>query len=533
MLIEISSDKFISNGKVREKIVLTKGLNIVIGDGDRSNSIGKSTFLMIIDFCFGGRDYVSKGEDIIYNVGHHVINYAFKFGKSKYYFSRNTKNLYDINKCDENYETIGKLTIKEFTDFLKDKYISKNDLSFRDIVSKYFRVYGRNVTKVKKPLNVADESEEKAINRLLKLYQCNFKNLEENLNLEKKKKESFESLIKTGVQDKVGKREYDANEKSIQRIKTELLDVTNNFIGTDEAEEIANLKSEVIKLRRQKTKVESEKKVVVDNETSLVFDQEAIKAFFPDIKIKAISDIEKFHSKITKILEEEIQEELEQKQSIIEIIDNQIKEIESKLSEYSKLGNISKKQLAFIQESQRELDELENQNKNYRLGVSLKEKSTEARDNLNNEIEKNIIEISDSLNNQMKLYNNKIFQNNKKVSPKISVIKNKQKKWNYSFGTEGDTGTGTANKALILFDLSILKQTELPAIIHDSFLFTDIANSTVSELLKLYNSFEKQVFISLTDKESYSASEEIIEKNKVLSLSIGGNELFGRSWNEE
>ncbi|HHJ9199201.1 TPA: DUF2326 domain-containing protein, partial [Streptococcus pyogenes] len=88
MLIEIFSDKFISNGKIREKIKLHSGLNIISGDSNKSNSIGKSTMLMIIDFCFGGSDYVTKGSDIINNIGHHSINFAFKFHNKLFYFSR-------------------------------------------------------------------------------------------------------------------------------------------------------------------------------------------------------------------------------------------------------------------------------------------------------------------------------------------------------------------------------------------------------------------------------------------------------------
>lgn len=48
MLKRIRCDKF------REKeIIFHPGLNAVIGDEIASNSIGKSTLLMIIDFVFG------------------------------------------------------------------------------------------------------------------------------------------------------------------------------------------------------------------------------------------------------------------------------------------------------------------------------------------------------------------------------------------------------------------------------------------------------------------------------------------------
>ena len=41
MLKEISCDKFMMNGKVREPIRFHPGLNTIIGDSNGSNSIGK------------------------------------------------------------------------------------------------------------------------------------------------------------------------------------------------------------------------------------------------------------------------------------------------------------------------------------------------------------------------------------------------------------------------------------------------------------------------------------------------------------
>ena len=52
MLKQISCDKFLDNGQVRPPITFKLGLNAVLGDSAKSNSIGKSTLLMIIDFCF-------------------------------------------------------------------------------------------------------------------------------------------------------------------------------------------------------------------------------------------------------------------------------------------------------------------------------------------------------------------------------------------------------------------------------------------------------------------------------------------------
>lgn len=42
-------------------------------------------------------------------------------------------------------------------------------------------------------------------------------------------------------------------------------------------------------------------------------------------------------------------------------------------------------------------------------------------------------------------------------------------KKNYSFATPENTGTGIAYKGLVIFDISVLNLTNLPIIVHDSF----------------------------------------------------------------
>ena len=46
-----------SYGKPRKPIIFHEGLNTVLGGQSADNSIGKSTFLLIIDYVFGGDTY--------------------------------------------------------------------------------------------------------------------------------------------------------------------------------------------------------------------------------------------------------------------------------------------------------------------------------------------------------------------------------------------------------------------------------------------------------------------------------------------
>lgn len=61
MLIEIQCDKFAPEHQI---IRFNSGLNTVLGSAGGSNAIGKSTFLWIIDYVFGGESYYSLTDDI-------------------------------------------------------------------------------------------------------------------------------------------------------------------------------------------------------------------------------------------------------------------------------------------------------------------------------------------------------------------------------------------------------------------------------------------------------------------------------------
>ena len=105
MLYEIECEKFAKkvNGQLvpRGRIQLREGLNTVLGDKAAQNSIGKSTFLLVVDFCFGGDDYINpkicKAKEKLHS---HTINFAFKFGNKIDYFCRSTKTHSEIGICD-------------------------------------------------------------------------------------------------------------------------------------------------------------------------------------------------------------------------------------------------------------------------------------------------------------------------------------------------------------------------------------------------------------------------------------------------
>jgi len=167
MLRQIICDKF------REPILTFKaGLNAVIGDEVASNSIGKSSILMIIDFVFGGDSYIKANKDAVENLGHHEFKFSFVFGEEELFFSRGTKDYKYTTICDGNYNPVKTIKTDEYTAMLKEKYqITLKDISFRNIVGRYTRVYGKENLNEKKPLQYFDkEPKKESILALIKLF---------------------------------------------------------------------------------------------------------------------------------------------------------------------------------------------------------------------------------------------------------------------------------------------------------------------------------------------------------------------------
>lgn len=138
MLREIYCDKF-----HQKQIVFNSGLSVVLGTNTGDNSIGKSTFLLIVDYVFGGNTYANTA-DIIENVGAHDIYFAFVFGGETFKFCRNSIYSQTIWKCDDTYEKVKQIRLDDYCKWLDSKYaMSLPELSFRDAVGRYIRVYGK------------------------------------------------------------------------------------------------------------------------------------------------------------------------------------------------------------------------------------------------------------------------------------------------------------------------------------------------------------------------------------------------------
>lgn len=538
MLCEICCDEF-----HQKRISFHQGLNVILGDNQGTNSIGKSTLLMIIDFVFGGTDYVTKSRDVQTNVGSHQINFCFEFDGQKFFFCRKSKDSDRVYECDEKYDIKTEISLSKYTEWLKEKYsINLEHITFREMVNRFFRVYGKDNLNEKHPLDVVSkEPSREAVKALLKImnYYDDIKKFEE---IYKEKCDRFDSFKNAQKYDflpqKMNKRDLENIQEEINHLKIEKENIEKQTAGnvfdleTEKVDSIVLMRKELSIAKRQKTRYESQLnslRDVSDSEESVQrFDLIALQKYFPEVNIRDIVEIQNFHKKLNTVLAKEIKDEKSRLEQLYYSAQNRVSEIINAINDVKPISNVSTivlKKYANLQNSYNELEKKLAANDKYSM---LDNEKKTAQTNYQCEKEKKISEMNVNLNNKINEINNKIYDGNKKA-PVFTFKEN-----NYEFSTSDDTGTGTSFKNMIIFDLSILNMTELPALIHDSYLLKQIADMPIEKLLQLYKQSSKQIFIALDKASSYTdESQKILNSQKVIELSNDGNELFGRSWSDK
>ena len=550
MLYEIECEKFAKKVKgqlvPRGRIQLREGLNTVLGDKAAQNSIGKSTFLLVVDFCFGGDDYINpkicKAKEKLHS---HTINFAFKFGNKIDYFCRSTKTPSEIGICDSEYKVQRIQTLKEFKDYLLKAYdITTPSISFREMVGRFLRIYGRENYAERYPLKYRDVKPESAIETLEKMFNV-FAFIEEYKSVyddKSKRSKVRDDATKLGEMTNVArtKKEYNANEKEIERLRTELQklmdreDAKLSQEETDNLDKASEIRGQLTVLKRRRSRLVSQLNAVKANMSGgfvpVEEDLSELSEFFPDVDVQKLSQIEHFHDKMQHILSQEMGDEIAQLQILIDAISAEMVRLQESQRKLGIPVTISKKFMDRVVEIQRQIDILVAKNKGYDKSAKLKTEKKEAKVQLEDVRETQLQAVETSINQEMTRLNDYIY-NGERYAPTIKFGNSRSGKPTYEFWTEDDTGAGTNFKGLIIFDLALLRLTELPVIAHDSNIFKNIADLPIDKIMELYNQSEKQIFIAF-DKEDtfYDVTRDIVHSTKVIELHENGGELFGWSW---
>ena len=545
MLKEIQCNGFKSNGKIREPIVFHKGLNTILGGYSADNSIGKSTMLAIIDFCFGGETFIN--EKISQHVGEvYPINFTFSFGGIDYYFSRQEDNKKKVWICSADYKREKEIKIEEFVSFLKEKYkITVQEASFRKLVSICSRFHGKDNIIPARPLTTYQhEPDKEAIDNLEKAFERynEVSDLKQEEKEAEKKKNAYSDAQKYDfVPNKITKRQFRDNAENIAKLKESLPkiakkgDVDLSEYELEKVETTEKLKSQISVLSRKRKDLLSSKETIQRNieegHLPVSEDIKQLQFFFPGVELKNLSDVISFHRTIDSILASEMQEENERLDLMIDKLTMEIKAYEDEVRNLGIPLNVDAKIFEEYSSVKQQISRLEASNESYEKTEQLKNDCKAAKEKLEEKESLLLSDIQDQINKKLSKLNKMVYGEERPTH--VLTLSSSGNK--YTYVNEIDGGTGTAYKSLLLFDLSLLSLTSIPFAIHDSLLFKNLGDEPVESIMKLYEKEkEKQIFIAFDKVHSYEGdTPDIVLFSRVMELSEGGNELYGFSWAKE
>lgn len=551
MLVEIQCDKFLSNGQKRPPIRFHEGLNAILGDENRSNSIGKSTLLMIIDFVFGGKDYVKKCEDVQTNVQGHTINFTFSFAGEEYHFSRNTINYMCVVRCDENYNPLGEdaeMSLDEYTTFLAKKYkVDTEGLKFRGAMSKFIRVYKRETMDEEWPLQSAkSEPKKDAIKKYMQQFN-KYRIVEEQINQAAAAKDKMQTLKKSQDYGQIRaaktKKEYDDNEQAASELEKQEQQLAESSgqglldLDSMQAQRLAELNDLLINYRRQRARVQTQlngiRREMYEGKKNFKKMFTDLERFFPSEEFRELESVEKFHQSLSKVLTEEFKETEKNLATAYVLLGNQIVAIKDQIAEVKSVPNVTQAILKEYARITTELNNVREANKNFKELEALKKAAKEYAETRDKVTATQLSDIEWTINQKMREISTRILKNEIQRAPELTLVKLD----NYSFSTKDDGGSGAQFRGLVTFDLANMEVLNVPFIVHDSDLLDPIEKPALTEIIKEYDAVGKrgqQVFASFRSLDFYAEeARPIIKDRKVIELSAGGNELFGRAWNKE
>lgn len=537
MLKKIMCDVFL-----QKEISFHNGLNAIVGDDVASNSIGKSTMLMIIDFIFGGDDYITKNRDVMENLGHHSFRFVFSFNNVEYYFVRSTNEYKYVDICNEKFEVVKNISIEEFNIWLQEQYNCKlESLTFRNIIGRYFRVYGKENLNEKKPIQYYEkETASKSILALLKLFDKYkiIKEYEEQREKLKNEKKTLMDAAKNNFLPNVTTQTlFNKNKKKIAELSEQLEELKKEIVtATVDLESIVS--KEILELKREKSQLMVRLNILQgrllrtesnlrDEPVKIDAELEQFTQYFPNFNIEKVNTVENFHKNITSILKGELVAAEKELKIQMEGIHGQIQEIDKEIEQKLSIKDAPKLAVDQVVDLVSQIRQLNEENGFYTKKKNLETSIKDANTDLKDLKEKALDEICNKINQKMYELNKEIYIDGRRA-PTLNIHGS-----SYSFHTAGDTGTGTAFANLISFDVSLLELTCLPALAHDLPLLKNIENAAMENIISIYSRSTKQIFIAIDKLSSYDQrAADIIEAHKVLQLSKD-KLLFIKNWKKD
>jgi uncharacterized protein YydD (DUF2326 family) len=536
MLIEIACEKF------RDKIVsFHDGLNVILGDDNATNSIGKSTLLMIIDFVLGGSSLLEHNHDVVDELGHHDYFVTFKFGAEQYQFSRGTLHPNTVYVRGEGGSLEEAIDLERYTATLKSLYgITAEDVSFRRMVGLFSRVWGKPNIEVTRPLHaVPGQSDAECVDTLIRTFNQygTIQKLVDSLKKAVEDEQNLKRAFRSEVIRKVGAREYRENAQKIEELESEIREIKENLamfalnISEIANREMQGLKEQKDELLAAKLDVESKLKRVRRNlrESRFIRSRsfEGLKELFPAINSERLAEIETFHSSLAKVLKGELKESERRLSEQLTRISAELDAINARLMQ--KLGALESPAIVVdrVFEVSTGLHEAKQQNLYHDRLKEFTDTRRLAEEALTQRKLAVLKRIEDQINLSIRDIVERVFGPERK-SPILSLEEDR-----YSFQVYEDTGAGVAYSSLIVLDLAIFGLSELPLLVHDSVLFKNIENTAVSRLLEFYKDASKQSFVALDEVRKYGAETATMLRECAVITLQNDHVLYVKDWRKQ
>lgn len=533
MLTEVRSEVFRT-----KQVQFHSGLNVVLGDENASNSIGKSTMLMVIDFCFGGSTFTTYNKDIVTELGHHDYCFAFQFGDAAYRFRRGTREPEVVYMCNEDYVPQSSMSLDKYTAFLMRSYgISLENISFRSLVGLFVRVWGKDNLAVNRPLhNVQAQAAQECVTNLIKTFgrYGEIRSLVEALTTAEAQHNAITMAHKNKVIPLIGQRQFLANRETIERLERELLDIKANLAkyATNLSElvnsrvlELKNEKDNLLALRqRVASRLLRVQRNLGENRHIKSKHFRGLLEFFPVVDQSRLARVEEFHSGVAKLLRAELKDSERDLAAQVSRIDDAISEIDKRMAEALKSVDEPEGMVDQVLGIASALQAAKYENERFQRARDLKASVQSLREGLAQVKSKVLQAVEDLVNDGLRKVVASVFGSDRK-SPHITL-----REKSYTYVVNEDTGTGTAYASLIVLDLTVFQITELPILAHDSVLFKNIENDSASRLFRVYDQVDKQSFVAIDEVQKYGPEAASLLRERSAIQLDSEHVLYIKNW---
>ncbi|WP_252970586.1 DUF2326 domain-containing protein [Corynebacterium guaraldiae] len=538
------------------------GLNIIEGADGAQNSIGKSTVLQIIDFVYGGRDFLqSDAVTLPTAVRHHIIYFTLRIHDTNHHFSRDTSRPgFVATYQDPNWTIpVDEVTIDDYMGFLLTSYgLEQTGTSWRDLVGRFSRVDESGIAILDKPLAAAarepDTSAAAALLRLFGAYdeieaiQSQYAKVRSEVDaLDAMAKGQYSNYIKL-----TKKTDRDRAERVLTEAKAEArrvqrqadLDLFDADHKARQEQQLlrATLRSLTEQLDQLTGKLAIVEATLAGRTRITTDDLEEFYTYFPNANRERLETIEYYHQALAGILETQLNEQHHLYTTQVASLQAEIRQQKARIISLGESVQLDDETYQRSLDLHTKITQLNEQIRTFDRNQELKAQRKALKQEIEENIPATLGELTTQINAGMRDVMNALYPDQPRVAP-IFAFKAAAKGVSYTFDHNGDTGSGAKFNHLVAFDIAVLRSTPLPFLIHDSAIIKLIAYKPVAELLTVYTNTAnltsragepKQVFFSFDATKAYGAeAQERVAPAQVIHLGEGAQALYGFTWNTE